>query len=179
MQIEPKLKDRLAKLLALTKSTNEHESASAQSRIEKLCKLHNVDLDLLFGLDEKVTMHWFKYTDAYSERVLSNTIWKVTNITQLWTNKGRPNQTGVECTESQAQEVKLWWAIMQRAFLQEMHNNLDALAAAFIRANNLYGTSELKPQDPDAPYDWERAHRVNRLAGMIEPTTVLPALGEK
>jgi hypothetical protein len=177
MKIDSKLKDRLAKLLALSKSDNEHEAASAQSRIEKLCKLHNVNIDDLFGCDEQVTMHWFKYRDSYSERVLLNVIWRVTNIQDGWANPMRPNQTGVQCTASQAAEISLWWGVLQRAFLIEMNTLLLDFSSAFIRANKLYGESDLEVIEDEV--DWERERRVARLATGITATPVFKGLISK
>lgn len=176
MYIEPKLKDRLMKLLALSKSGNQHESASAQSRIEKLCKLHNVDINVLLDADEAVEMHWFKYTDPYSEKVLAQTIFRVTNIWETWHNKRRPNQLGVNCTKSQAAEIALWWSVMGKAFLLEMAKMLGDLASAFTQANNLYGNEDALPEREYTAEERARACRAAMLAEQIEPTEVLKRL---
>lgn len=171
-QIEPKLKDRLLKLLALTESGNRHEAATAQSRIEALCKKHGVDIAVLMDESEAVEMHWFRYDNQYSQQVLGQTIFRVTNIFQTWTNKSRQRQTGVECTASQAAEIELWWSVMRAALKQ----HLDDSTYAFIQANRLFGDSTVLPERERSAEEIAAAERAMRLAKLINPTQVLKRL---
>jgi len=170
--MEAKLKDRLLKLLALTESSNEHEAASAQSRIEKLCAKHGVNINDLLDVTEEVTMHWFRYDNAQSRKVLYNTIWKASNINSFYKNSYKQRQVGVKCTKSQDAEIDLWWSVMRESF----NVFLKDIASAFISANNLYGVSEEAETETEVDIDWDEYERVQKLAQGLEPTAVLKRL---
>lgn len=171
--MDNKLKDCLLKLLALTESKNQHEAASAQSRIEKLCKVHGVSIDDLVDVNEAIEIYWFKYKTHLCKTVLIQTVWKVTNIGTTWNNKRRKGQVGVKCTKSQAAEIELWWSVLQRAFLLQMNEHLEIFTHAFVKTNNLYGVWE----DDEEPRqlseaELEKHRKAAMLAGNMEPTAV-------
>jgi hypothetical protein len=172
VNIEPKLKDRLLKLLALTESGNRFEAANAQSRIEALCKKHGVDVNVLTDACEDVVMHWFRYDNSYSQQVLGQTIFRLTNIVDTWTNKSRQRQTGVQCTASQAAEIELWWSVMRAALKQHLADSTHA----FIQANRLFGDSAVLPERERTEEEIAAAERAMRLAKLIDPTQVLKRL---
>ena len=166
-----KLKKRLEKLLAMTKSTNEHEVKNAESRIRILCVKHDVDIDELLDESEAVEMHWYRYDNTYVKDVLKNTIWKATNINTFFKNRSRQRQVGVKCTKSQAAEIDLWWSVMRAAFKQ----HLDDTVSAFIIANDLFGEPEEREFDYD-DFDWDAYRRQQELAEGIDKTHVLKRL---
>ncbi len=177
--MNPKLKDRLLKLLALTKSSNTHESASAQSRIEKLCALHGVNLRDLDSESEEVALHWVSYGSKYEKTVLINVLWKVVNYDTLYRNASKSNQLGYYATTSKAAELDLWWAVMRKAFLLQMDKTLSDLATGFIIANQIYGNVEqTEGSDNEYDVDYDALARAERLAEGITPTQVLQALEE-
>lgn len=171
--MNPKLKARLFKLLALSESGNKHEADNAMSRLKTLCSKHGVTLEELTSENEEVTMHWFRYSDAFGKRVLVNTIWRATDINNCFRNSSKQRQVGVKCTKSQAAEIRLWWSVMRKAFEQ----HLDDTTSAFIAANGLYGKSELDSDDSD--FDWEAWERQQALARNIKATSVHKALESK
>lgn len=169
-----KLKGRLLKLLALTKSSNEHEAANAQSRIEALCKKHGVNINDLLDESEAIETHWFRYDDQYSKTVLIQTIYRATNISKMFRSRYKQRQTGVECTKSQAAEIELWWGVMRAAFKQ----HIEDCTNAFVMANNLYGEPSEEESDND-DMDWEALERVMRLAQNVSPTPVMRGIENK
>lgn len=173
MNIEPKLKERLMKLLALTESGNRFEAAGAQSRIEALCKKHKVDIAALMDESEAVEMHWFRYDNPYSKTVLAQTMFKITNTVEYWTNRSRQSQLGVKCTPSQAAELSLWWSVMRKAIKQ----HLEASTHAFVQANKLFGDSSVLPDREYTEEEIKLQERAARLARSIDPTQVLKRLG--
>lgn len=172
--MNPKLRSRLLKLLALTASSNQHEAANAQSRIDALCAKHNVNMDDLLDETEQVSMHWFRYDDKNSKAVLLNTIWRATDILDTWQCASKQRQVGVKCTRSQAAEIQLWWSVMRQAFKQHMEDSTNA----FIIANKLFGeTSPEGTEDGDFDLDaWERRYA---MADSIEPTPVMRGIEHK
>lgn len=173
--MDAKLKDRLLKLLALTESSNEHESASAMRRIEALCAKHGVNMDDLVDPSEEVRMHWFRYDNPYSKSVLLNTIWRATNINQTFKSGGRQRQVGVKCTTSQASEIDLWWSVMRASLKQHLEDS----TLAFIYANKLFGESEKESDYELTDEEVEAAERASNLAARIKPTAVYKALESK
>lgn len=172
--MNPKLKKRLEKLLAMTKSSNEHEAANAESRIAALCVKHNVDIDQLYDESEAIETYWFRYDDANSKQVLLNVIWKASNINKTWKNKSKQRQVGVDCTASQAAEINLWWCIMRKAFKQ----HLTDVTNAFIIANELFGESS-EHDDYEVDWDWDAIERQRELASSIKPTKVHKAITDE
>lgn len=169
--MNPKLKSRLTKLLALTESSNEHEASNAEHRIKVLCVKHNVSIDDILDENERVDTHWFRYDNPYSKAILVNTIWRASNINNFLKSRQRQRQLGVKCTKSQAAEIDLWWSVMRQAFKTHM----DDITNAFIIANKLFGESEDTDTDLD-DLDWDTLERQHKLADSIEPTKVMKGI---
>lgn len=172
--MNPKIKKRLLKLVALTESTNEHEAVNAEARIRRLCVQHNIDIDVILSESEEVEMYWFRYDNPYVKTVLKNTLWRATGVNQTYKNPTKQRQIGIYLTEGQNAEAELWCSIMRDAFKKHLNDS----TSAFIMANNLYGESEDGDDDSDPLTDEEIKAIARRmeLAEGITPTRVNKAI---
>ena len=166
-----KVLERLGKLLRLTKSSNEHESRSAQSKLENLAAKYNVDLNDIHDSSEVTTRHWYRYQNAYDKSLLEQIGYMVKPKGYKYTNQSKQRQIGYDLTPSERIELELYWFVLGKKLLKD----LDNYVGAFIHANDLYANEESDEDEDEVPQysveqlmEFEEQLRMSETIGKTE-----------
>lgn len=143
---KPDVNERLKKLKTLAERGSPGERDNARLLLEKLCKKHGVDLDLLETSD-KIEIRWFKYKKgALYEQLLHQCIFKTIGKRfesyVRGRNKHHTSEVGIECTIAQSIEIEMDYSFYLHHFENEMRRLLDM----FIQKNKIFPPDNGEPK---------------------------------
>nr|MCR5480134.1 hypothetical protein [Ruminococcus sp.] len=98
--------------------------------------------------DNKTDYYLFKYKDKFQEQLLTQTVYKVTNKTEMYVVRnaltGRVPRTKVEvkCTAAQRVEIEFLYDFYCSLWEKEQ----EALLYAFIQKHEIFGNSNVNPK---------------------------------
>lgn len=158
---------KLRAIKALAEQGNEGERAAAMALIGKLKDKYGVTVDDV--MEDVRILHEFHYTDEYTEKLLYQIFYMVTGSRDVFApRKGRAKVLYIECTESEAIEIRANYDFYKAALKKDM----ELFYAAFVQRNDLF---------PDKPPENDRASKVDpeeimkilQMAAMMEKHTRL------
>lgn len=125
--------------LALGGVGGEKENASAMlTRLMKKYSITEQELD-----DEMPEIEEFKYRNKIQRKILLQTIFKVTNSSDMYDFKNRRNTCGAECTKAQKIEIEFLFDFYTQLWEREQ----KALLTAFIQKHKIFGECEAGGED--------------------------------
>ena len=131
--IDPKVKKRLEKLLALSERGEGGEKDNAQSMLDKALVKYGLCIDDLSG-SSHIDTHSTKYYTQYDKKILRQIIVMVLGIDMnLYINKRRKRFI-YDCTDEEQIEIELYFRILRKHLL----NELDLTVSAFIQNHKLF-----------------------------------------
>lgn len=146
-QDQERLYEKMRALLRLSKEGVGAERGNAESLMKKFMVKYDLELED-FDPEAKPKLQSFKfvYKDQWSKDLLIQVIAK---ILDSWTMEGCSRYRGakgvtgrtivVECTVSQAQEIKYLYDL----YLKDLMAKVNAIWPAFLQKNNLYPDSPM------------------------------------
>lgn len=138
--IDDKIKSKMQKLKILAERGCSGEKENAGDLLERMCKKYHISVEQIESSDTK-TMHWFRHRrDKYSERLLSQCMYKTLGIgrpkyTRAKVKGGKPSsEIGVECTTPEAIEIELDYTF----YTVCLDTEIERLYDMFIQKNNIF-----------------------------------------
>lgn len=135
--------ERLMKIYELALNGVDGEKDTAKALLDKLMTKYGVSLDSITD-DNKTDYYLFKYKDKIQEQLLTQTVYKVTNKTEMYVVRnaltGRVPRTKVEvkCTAAQRVEIEFLYDFYCSLWEKEQ----KALLSAFIQKHKIFGDSQ-------------------------------------
>lgn len=176
--MNPKVKTRADKLLKLMEQGKGGEVANAEARLTTLLQKHGYTLEQFLDTAEKPEMHWYRYDNPYVKDVISQIAYMVLGKGyNCWTNRYKQRQLGFELTPSQKIEMDIYYNVYRQAF----KTHLTDSTAAFIKANDIYPSSNIDYDDHEdfAEANFDELMRREQMAAQITPTPVHKPLENK
>ncbi len=167
-ELDPRLKARMSKLLALARRGVGGEQENASRMLEKLLALHGCTLEQL--LDEEVKRDWvlFPCHDKSDRQLLVQLCCKVLNVNSVTTKSGK-GVLAVELSPSEAVDVRVHFGLLRKALKAHLEKELDLARRAFFIANRVFPDSAA---DEAAETKLSRAEIAELLAAArkVKPT---------
>jgi hypothetical protein len=160
-------RDRLNKLLELTKRGIGGEADNAARLLQKLLKEKGLTLDEL-EQSQTLSKHEFRYGSMQEKKLLQQVVFAIIGARiheGYWSVKGKPVLM-FELTALEAVKVDIWFVHYKEHLKKEM----EVFYEAFISAAHLYPNDGSAIQNPDNSSKEEllKAVRVGMLASNIE-----------
>lgn len=135
-----KLEAKLLKIKALAERGEGGEKASAQVLYQKLLKKYDIDEASL--QKEKISKHWWHYTNDMEEDLLVQVFYMVTGDSKYFRRHShtRGDQCGCLCTDFEKEEISFYFEFYRDAFQKE----LEAFLMAFKLKNHLFPDSSAR-----------------------------------
>lgn len=127
--------EKLKKLKALAERGVGGEKETAMKLYRELMEKYQIEEAEV--LEDRVTLHWFGYSDNLEEDLLTQIFFKVTGSLTYYQHTGkysRRKKRGCDCTELEAVEIKLLFNF----YKEELKRELKAFLIAFKSGNRLY-----------------------------------------
>lgn len=127
--------EKLKKIKALAERGVGGERESAMKLYRDLLEKYQIEEAEV--LEDRVTLHWFGYSDKLEEDLLTQIFYKVTGSPSYhhYTGKySRRKKRGCDCTELEAIEIKLLFDF----YKGELKRELEAFLIAFRSGNDLF-----------------------------------------
>lgn len=127
--------EKLKKIKALAERGVDGEKDGAEKVYRELMKKYQIEEAEV--LEDRVTLHWFGYSDNLEEDLLTQIFYKVTGSPtyQRYTGKySRRKKRGCECTELEAIEIKMLFNF----YKGELKREMGAFLIAFNSKNDLF-----------------------------------------
>lgn len=159
-----RIKEKLRKLLELTRQGVGGEKDNAQSILDKLFKKHGLTLDDLDPEYAEVYECEFKFGNALERKLLLQVIFTVLNVSSIPVRHDHKNSKTlcVKATHAQKLEIDLAWSLYRESFTKEQ----DRLFIAFIHKNHLFGPDNVEDEIPYEPSKLSKED-IAALAAMI------------
>lgn len=158
-------KERLLKILRLSRQGVGGEAAAAENLLNKLLKQNGMTVSDLDD-SEKIVDCNISYRTKNEKTLFIMTCYKVLGHSKFSTwHYRRGRNIGVSVTPAQAVEIKFLYERYRQAFLKE----IDVLLEAFIHTNHIFGQREQR-EDRKLPTeeDFQRSMRVQAMAQGVE-----------
>lgn len=131
--IDDKLRDKIEKIKSLAERGIGGEKETAQKKLEKLLKEHNLTIDSLNS--GQVNYYLFSYSDSISKTLLGQIIFKVLGKgSGIYRSKGKRMKLGAYCTPAQKIEIELDYEF----YLNLFNDEVKELLSAFIQQQDLF-----------------------------------------
>lgn len=127
--------EKLKKIKALAERGVGGEKDSATKLYRDLLEKYQIEEAEV--LEDRVTLHWFSYSDNLEEDLLTQIFYKVTGSPsyRVYTGKySRRKKRGCDCTEVEAVEIKMLFDF----YKGELKREMEAFLIAFRRKNDLF-----------------------------------------
>ncbi|ANU48489.1 hypothetical protein ADH76_10140 [Enterocloster clostridioformis] len=127
--------EKLKKIKALAERGEGGEKTGAMKLYRELMEKYQIEEAEV--LEDRVTLHWFSYSDRLEEDLLTQIFYKVTGSPSYhqYTGKySRRKKRGCDCTELEAIEIKLLFNF----YKGELKRELEAFLIAFRSGNDLF-----------------------------------------
>jgi hypothetical protein len=164
------IKDTLRKIQALTQSSNPNEREAARLKLETLLQKHGISIDELTS--EETECVWFKYKNAFEDRLLNQIVPMVTDSrtfkTYMHSYRRKKNETGVYLTPAQAADVRLLYEQYRTALAEEF----EVLYRAFIQRNNIF--AQTPPADGESVKEFKMDAKTLRMLALSKHLTRVP-----
>lgn len=152
--MDSNIKERLKKVQALAlRGVPGGEKEAAQALLEKLMKKYNISISELE--EDAISECEFEYHGSDQERLLMQTIYKVTDNKEVYTLRyslsGRKCRTRLiaYCTPAQAVEIKYLFDFYKRLWEREK----EALLTAYIQKHRIFGTLKDGEKPKEVSYE--------------------------
>lgn len=157
--------EKLKKIKALAEQGEGGEKTGAMKLYRELMEKYKIEEAEV--LEDRVTLHWFSYSDKLEEDLLTQIFYKVTGSPSYHQYTGKYSRRkirGCNSTELEAIEIKLLFNF----YKEELKRELEAFLIAFRCGNNLFPDRTARCyQEYDGPErEWtEEEKRMLKKAG--------------
>ncbi len=177
--MDPKIKDRMLKILALARGGVGGEKDNAERMLETLCKKHGVSLDELEGRGA-IETHWFYVNSKHERRLIGQVVHLFVSDKEragkCWTHKKRSRAIGFDLTPGEHAQVKVGFETYKAAWIEQQ----DLFFTAFIWKNRIYGLSDTGDDSPELTEEQkEKARRSAAMMRGIDKVDVLTRLEDQ
>lgn len=178
MPNDEKIKEKLRKLLELTRQGVGGEKDNAQSVLDKLLRKHGLVLEDLDPECAPVEPYEFSFKDEVERDLLHQVIYSVLQVSSVFIREQHANSKKVciKVTKAQKLEIDLAFGLYREAFKKEQQR----LFLAFIHKNRLCGPGLDKDDAEKAPksstLSKEDVEAIIAMMGAIKTTHIYKAL---
>lgn len=167
MSDNEKIKDRLLKLLELSRRGVGGERESAESMLAAMLKKHGMTMADLQSDDSQTIDTVFTFVTDMEKRLLYQIAYQVVNgdFDAFKIGKGKRK---LRLTRSHAAEVRVRYSVLVRALRDE----LKVFYSAFIMRNNIYPDSARKDKSEFTPEQLEQMEKVARMASGMDRVNI-------
>lgn len=167
MSDQGKIKDRLLKLLELSRRGVGGERESAESMLAAMLKKHGMTMADLESDDSQTIDVIFTFGTEMEKRLLYQIAYQVVNgdYDAFKIGKGKRK---LQLTRSQAAEVQVRYSVLVRAFREE----LKVFYSAFIMRNNIYPDSARRDKSEFTPEQLEQMDKIARMASGMDRVNI-------
>lgn len=163
--------DKINKLKELVERGEAGEALNAKRVLERICKLHNIDLEQLF--EEKKKRYEFKirYNDTFDKQLLFQCYAKVTNKDTIsyFSNKSRSNVIKFELTNIEYIDLKGMFDFYRKEWNKIKKSSLKDLFDAFVFKNQISHNQENNIDISSiTSEEWEKILRIQKIMSQIE-----------
>lgn len=161
MAIDVKLKDRLLRLVELSRRGIGGEKENAQVILDRLLKANNISMaEFDFEIGETPERRQFTFSGVMGHGLLVQVAAMVLDAQggSLSYGKRAKNTLVFLCTRSQEVEIKVAYSI----FRKDLNEHLDDMFHAFIYKNRIF-----PPTPPAAPKESKHTERDQRIREMM------------
>jgi len=166
-----KLIELAKKIKALAEQGVDGEKETAQRKLEKFLKDHNLTLD---ELEEDVINPYCFYITEKQFKLFIQVVANVINRSKVSYSKPKKNTIKLHCTLAEYIEIELKF----RHYWKDYNDQLNVFFSAFIHANDIYPESSSSDREKITKEELERLHRIHLLATGVVPTKIHKELGD-
>ena len=163
--------------LSIDSGATTPEKQSAKELLDKLLEKYGISIEEFeesVGTDSEVLRSFeFNGTLSYSEDLLRQVIFKVTNQTQVYYNPSVDNTIAIPCTESQEVEIKFLFDFYSQLFEKEF----KYFFTAFIQKHQIYGDSSLGSSK--SPYNFKEIHKILDIVKLLDTESPVIRIEER
>lgn len=172
MSEQEKIKEKLLKLLELSRRGVGGERQSAESMLNRMLAKHGMSMEDLESWDLQTIDTVFSFNTDMEKRLLYQIAFHVVNgdFDAFIIGKKRRK---LRMTRSQTAKVQVMYSVLARAMREE----LKIFFSAFVMKNRLYPDSAIRPEAEFSQDEIERMERVSRMASGINRAIVNKQIG--
>lgn len=162
--------------LSIDKGATDPERLAAKELLDKLLVKYGISVEEFeesVSTDSEVLRSFeFNGTLSYSEDLLRQVIFKVTNQTQVYYSPSVDNVIAIPCTESQEVEIKFLFDFYSQLFEKEF----KYFFTAFIQKHRIYGDSS---SGSKSPYNFKEIHKILDIVKLLDTESPVIRIEER
>lgn len=178
---QPRIKQRLLKILELARRGEGGERVNAQRMLDSLLKKHGMTLDDLERDGPERTFYDFNFKDEFERRLITQCVYA---YVPKWDGKSygkgvQKNVVAYRLTKAEFLEVGLYLSIHRDALKVHMKKMAETAFNAYVQTNDLFG---VRTDDEDTgpksnpPMSSDEMHAMIGIMGAMRPTQVHKAI---
>lgn len=178
---QPRIKQRLLKILELARRGEGGERVNAQRMLDNLLKKHGLTIDELEREIDERTFYEFTYKGEFEKRLLNQCVYAFVPKWdgRVFSKPANKNVCAYRLTKAEFVEVELYFSIHRESLKVHMKRMAESAFNAYVQTNDLFcvnSESEDVLPKSNPPMSSEEVQAIVGIMGAMRPTQVHKAI---